>query len=84
MLSEHESEGKNKVLELKYMHTVIRKLACRLLIEMAHGNERAQSMMCEAFSFTPIKGQVALNNIPKNIQTQIIKDPMILTQIKNV
>jgi hypothetical protein len=36
--------------------TVIRKLAARMLIELAHANERAQIMMCESFSFTPIKG----------------------------
>ena len=62
----------------------MRKLAGRLLIEMAYANERAQSMMCEAFSFSPIKGQVALNSIPKNIQEQIIKDPSLLTSIKNL
>lgn len=38
-----------------------------MLIELVYNNERAQTLFCENFSFTPIKGQVALNPIPKSI-----------------
>lgn len=64
--------------------TVLRKLAGRLLIDLAYANERAQIMLCESFSFTPIKGQVALNPIPKSFQVQLQKDPSLLTQLKNI
>jgi hypothetical protein len=40
-------------------------------------------MICEYFSFTPIKGQVALNPIPRAIQEKLRKDPSILMAIKN-
>jgi len=34
----------------------LRKLAGKLLIELAYNNEKSQMMMCESFSFTPVKG----------------------------
>ena len=43
----------------------MRRLAAKLLIELVYRNEKAQVLFCESFSFTPIKGQVALNPIPK-------------------
>jgi hypothetical protein len=48
-------------------NVAIRKLAAKLIVELAHRNEKAQMMICEFFSFTPIKGQVALNPIPRAI-----------------
>lgn len=49
------------------MYVVLRKLAAKLLVDLAYMNEKAQMMMCECFSFTPIKGQVALNPFPVSI-----------------
>jgi hypothetical protein len=43
-------------------------LAGRLLIDLVYRNEKGQMMFCEWFSFTPIKGQVAINTFPKAIQ----------------
>ncbi len=63
---------------------VLRKLAGRLLINLAYANERAQVMLCESFSFTPIKGQVALNPIPKSFKAQLQKDPSLLSHLKNI
>jgi hypothetical protein len=40
-------------------------------------------LLCEFFSFSPIKGQVALNPIPKNFQLKLKKDPAFLTILKN-
>lgn len=55
-----------KVLSFSFIwiDLVIRKLAGRLLIELAFKNEKSQVLLCECFSFTPIKGSVALNPIP--------------------
>ena len=61
----------------------MRKLAGRLLCELAYKNEKAQVLLCECFSFTPIKGQVALNPIPPALQNKLKRDPSILNQIKS-
>lgn len=39
-----------------HMSTVIRKLSAKFLVELAWQNEKAQMMICECFSFTPILG----------------------------
>ncbi|CDW84723.1 UNKNOWN [Stylonychia lemnae] len=62
---------------------VMRRLAAKMLIELSFRNEKTQVMLCESFSFTPIKGQVALNPIPQSIQHKLQKDPSILNHIKN-
>lgn len=66
LLTSSESEGNLNEINDK-IFIVIRKLSARLLIELAFANDRAQTMMCESFSFTPVRGQVALNPFPKNI-----------------
>ena len=42
----------------------MRRYAAKLLVELTYRNEKTQVILCESFSFTPIKGQVALNPIP--------------------
>lgn len=57
-----------KVIKHTFTTTIVlRKLAAKLLVDLAYMNEKAQMMMCECFSFTPIKGQVALNPFPLSI-----------------
>jgi len=34
----------------------MRRLAAKMLIELSYRNEKTQVMLCESFSFTPIKG----------------------------
>jgi hypothetical protein len=53
------------------------------LIELACRNEKAQVLLCEQFSFSPVKGQVALNPIPQFLQLQLAADPSLLNMIKN-
>lgn len=62
---------------------VVRKLSALLILELAFRNEKAQMMICEYFSFTPIKGQVALNPIPRAIIDKLRRDPQLLMMIKN-
>ena len=64
-----------------HMGTVIRNLAAKFLVELAWQNEKAQMMICECFSFTPILGQVALNPIPKAIQEKLRKNPSLFAQL---
>ena len=59
------------------------KLSCKLLCELVHKNEKAQVLLCECFSFTPIKGLVAFNPIPAAIKSQISKDPSLLLYLQN-
>lgn len=64
MTSADPSNNLNISRQLYKYFLVMRRFAVKLLIELAYRNEKTQIILCEAFSFTPIKGQVALNPIP--------------------
>ena len=76
-------EGKKTYVYHLWKRVVIRKLATRLLIEMAYKNEKAQILLCECFSFSPIKGQVALNSLPQGLQKRLKNDPSLINEMKN-
>lgn len=75
------SDSDCKCVAADTLNAVIRRLAAKFLVELAWQNEKAQMMICECFSFTPIFGQVALNPIPKAIQEKLRKNPSLFAQL---
>eukprot|EP00347_Sterkiella_histriomuscorum_P011477 403372306 len=79
-----ERKGLFRIYQLmSSANPIMRRLATKLMIELSYRNEKTQIILCEAFSFTPIKGQVALNPIPQSLQSKLKKDPTILMKIKH-
>ena len=52
----------------------IRKLSCKILIELINNNEVLQNIFCEKFSFNPIGSIIILNWFPKILKENLNLD----------
>lgn len=61
----------------------IRKLACRVLIELLYNNEVLQNIFCEKFNFNPIGNVICINWLPKYLKENLTIDEKIINELKN-
>jgi hypothetical protein len=62
---------------------VIAKLAMKLIQMLCYKSERAQTLICESFGFTPVDGVIVLNPLPKKMIQQILSDPGLWLKVKS-
>lgn len=60
----------------------LRKLAAKLICELAAEDEDSQTMLCELFGFTSMNGKICINKMPSKLREQIIKNPKLLNTIR--
>lgn len=60
----------------------LRKSACLLLCELAFDNSKAQEKICSVMNYSMIKGKVALNRLPKRIESLLKERPDLLKLLK--
>ena len=46
----------------------LRKASAKLLVILAHRNEKAQTLLCENLGFSPINGIVTINSMPRQVK----------------
>lgn len=77
-------KGMMKLLAgLKDNNTEIRKMCCKVLIEMLHNNELLQNIFCERFNFNPIGNIICINWLPKYLKENLKFDERVINEIKN-
>ena len=60
----------------------IRKLAAKVICELAYKEKSTQEYLCNSFGVTPLHGKVCINKMPNRIIKQIEKDPRVIIDIK--
>jgi hypothetical protein len=68
---------------LKDNHLEIRKLSCKVLLEMLYNNELLQNIFCEKFNFNPIGNVICLNWLPRYLKENLKFDEKVLNEIKS-
>jgi hypothetical protein len=65
----HENIGKKIIIYIE-----LRKISCKLLIELLNNNEVLQNIFCEKFNFNPIGNIICLNWFPKVLKDYLNMD----------
>eukprot|EP00826_Nyctotherus_ovalis_P001423 TRINITY_DN10220_c0_g1_i2.p1 TRINITY_DN10220_c0_g1~~TRINITY_DN10220_c0_g1_i2.p1 ORF type:complete len:319 (+),score=82.00 TRINITY_DN10220_c0_g1_i2:110-1066(+) len=53
----------------------VRKLAGKLICELAYKNSEVQDFICNCFDITPVQERVAINKVPYRVQRMIVENP---------
>jgi hypothetical protein len=61
----------------------LRKLSCKILLEILNNNEVLQNIFCEKFNFNPIGNVICINWLPRQLKENIKIDERVITEIKN-
>jgi hypothetical protein len=60
----------------------MRKLAARLICELAYKNHEAQEFICSSFGISPIQGKICINKMPLRFKEDAAKDPKFILKLR--